>query len=115
MPAIRPKQLFKNLNITSGQSVDSEAVNLIEIRPEGNFGFQYTKNTGGGKLKVTLLVSINGTTYKELAEIPPVVEETTDDADGFGTPRPPIVSYVKFRATAVGGNITNLNGWAAIQ
>lgn len=115
MAAIRPKQLFKNLNISAGQSKDSEAINLLEIRPEGNFGFQYTKSTGGGMLKVTLLVSINGETYRELPEIPPVVEETTDDADGFGTPRPPIVSYVKFRAYAVGGDITNLNGWAAIQ
>lgn len=115
MAAIRQKQLFKNLNISTGQSSDSEAINLIEIRPEGNFGFQYTKNIGGGKLKVTLLVSINGTTYNESNDIPPVVEETTDDADGLGTPRPPIVTYVKFRAYAVGGAITNLNGWAAIQ
>lgn len=115
MGELQTKKPFVNLDIPSGQYKDSEAYNLKEIRPVGNFGFQYTKDTGGGLLKITLLVSVNGVDFEESSSIAPVIEESSDLASGYGAPRPPIASYIKFRAYAVGGAISVLNGWVVIQ
>lgn len=116
MAEIQTKKPFHNLNIAAGESVESEAYNLAEMRPEGRFAFQYTRNLGaGGLLKVTYLVSINGQEYDEEPDAYPVVEETEDSATGYEEMRPRIAGFLKLKATAAGGNIDNLNGWMAVQ
>lgn len=115
MAEIQTKKPFHNLNLSAGVPVKSEPYNLAEMRTSGRFAFQYTKNQGGGLLKITHEVSINGVKYYAEAGAYPAIEETVDDADGYGEIRPKLSGYVILVAESVGGDITNLNGWMAVQ
>lgn len=115
MLEIRPIQVFLNRSISDGQSIESDPINLIEIGPMGNFGFQYTKSAGGGRLFVTHKVSSNGVNFDDDPNNDPDVGELLPESSGYAHPQIAPCTHIKFIAEAIGGDITDLNAWVSIN
>ena len=109
------KHLFVDKDIVSGQSVTSGLINFDVLSPDGRFAIQYTKEAGGGKLKVTYSISVNGSRFDSVPDEYPIVDEVVALDGGLGLLNPPMAPFMKVTAEAVDGDISNLNLWMAVQ
>lgn len=115
MPEIRPIQVFLNRSISDGQTIESDPINLIEIGPLGNFGFQYRKASGSGRLWLTHKISANGVDYEVDPNDDPIIGEVSANAGGYSRPQISPCTHIKFIAEAIGGDITDLNAWVSVN
>lgn len=107
---IRRFDLFINEPITAGETIVSETLKVIDVRPpiNGYFSLQYNV-TGTGTYRFKFICSNDGQNFFESKGEPPILSEVTNSS-GFVACRPSICSHLRVQVEELkndsGGNIT---------
>lgn len=90
------QSLFKNVPLTAGQQVESEILNLDEMKPVGFFSLQYAA-AGAGKVTYNYLLSNDGITFSPEDSVTEIVKDVTA-TNGFAWFAPAVAKFMKISA-----------------
>lgn len=105
------QSIFKNTPIAAGQHLDSEVINLDELKPVGFFSLQYAAS-GTGAVTYNYLLSNDGNTFSPEDSVTEIVKDVSA-TNGFAWFAPAVAKYMKIRATESTG-LAEANATATI-
>ena len=90
------QNLFNNTPLTAGQQIESEILNLDDLKPAGFFSLQYAAS-GTGTVTYNYLLSNDGKTFAPEDSVTEIVKDVSA-SNGFAWFAPAVAKFMKISA-----------------